>query len=79
VDDQGREEVKALLAGEEQAGLPKARLMAVRLAFTGQQKLGDLLKDRIGNILYDALSDIEAASCEKLRPIWNGPARASAA
>ena len=42
VDEQGRKEVKALLAGEEQAGVPKARLMAVRLAFTGQHSLEEI-------------------------------------
>jgi transposase len=42
VNDQGREEVKGLLAGEEQTGLPKARLMAVRLAFTGQHSLEEI-------------------------------------
>ncbi len=34
--------MKALLAGEEQAGLPKARLMAVRLAFTGHHSLEEI-------------------------------------
>jgi transposase len=39
VDEKVRKEVEALLAGQGQAGLPKARLMAVRLAFTGQHSL----------------------------------------
>jgi hypothetical protein len=42
VNEQGRAEVKVLLAGEEQAGLPKPRLMAVRLAFTGQHSLEEI-------------------------------------
>jgi transposase len=42
VDEQGRKEVKALLAGEEQAGLPKARFMAVRLAYIGQHSLEEI-------------------------------------
>jgi transposase len=42
VDGPGRQDVKALLAGEEQAGLPKARLMAVRLAFTGRHSLDEI-------------------------------------
>jgi transposase len=39
------------------------------------EKLGDLIKDRIGNTLYDSLAAIEAAISEKLRPIWHGPER----
>jgi transposase len=39
------------------------------------EKLGDLIKDRIGNMLYDTLPEIEAAISEKLRPIWHGPER----
>jgi hypothetical protein len=34
--------MKALLPGEAQAGLPKARLMAVRLAFTAQHSLKEI-------------------------------------
>jgi hypothetical protein len=39
VDGHGLQDVKALLAREEQAGLPKAMLMTVRLEFTGQHSL----------------------------------------
>lgn len=39
------------------------------------EKLGDLIKDPIGNILYETLPDIEAAISEKPRPIWHGPER----
>ena len=42
VNEQGRNEVEAQLAGEEQAGLPKARFTAVRLAFTGQHSLEEI-------------------------------------
>ncbi len=42
MDEQGRKDVKALLAGEEQAGLPKAWLMAVRLAFTGRHSFDEI-------------------------------------
>jgi hypothetical protein len=42
---------------------------------TQLKKLGDLIKDRIGKILYDTLTDIEIAISEKLRPIWHGPER----
>ena len=38
-------------------------------------KLGDPIKDRIGKILYDTLTDIEAAISEKLYPIRHGPER----
>jgi hypothetical protein len=39
------------------------------------KKLGDLIKDRIGNILYDTLIKIEAAISEKFYLIWHGPER----
>ena len=42
VDEKGKMEVNALLAGEEQAGLPKGRLMAVRLVFTMQHSLDEI-------------------------------------
>ena len=41
-DEQRQNDVKALLVCEEQAGLVKTRLMAVRLAFTGQQSLDEI-------------------------------------
>jgi hypothetical protein len=40
------------------------------------EKLGDLIKDRIGNIHYVILTDIEATISEKFHPIWHGPERA---
>lgn len=38
-------------------------------------KLGDLIKDRIGNTLWQKLADIAAALEEELRPLWQEPAR----
>jgi len=39
------------------------------------EKLGDLIKDRIGNTLWQKLVDIETAIEEELRPLWREPAR----
>ena len=39
------------------------------------EKLGDLLKDRIANTLWQKLADIEAAIEEELRPLWQEPGR----
>jgi transposase len=39
------------------------------------EKLGDLIKDRIANTLWQKLADIEAAIEEELRPLWQEPAR----
>jgi transposase len=42
------------------------------------EKLGDLIKDRIGNTVWLDLEAIEAAITEELRPIWQLPERVRA-
>lgn len=79
VDDKASEELKALLAGGEQAGLPKPRLMAVRLAFTGQHSLEEIaeLTGMARSRVIEWIKRFRAEGVEGLRNKPRGGARAA--
>ena len=37
------------------------------------EAIGDVVKDRIGNVLWDTIADLEQSIGEELRPLWENP------
>ena len=37
------------------------------------EKIGDLIKDRIGHTIWPTMADLEAAVVEEIRPLWETP------
>ena len=37
------------------------------------EAIGDVVKDRIGNVLWDTMADLEQSIGEELRPLWENP------